>query len=154
MAGMLSPEDLPWLFHVPAELWPWIKTLHIYVVIVWIGALCTLSWLLRHHTKASAQARVELLDLEKRMALTADLMALLTVATGVSWVLVVPGMHLQVWLYPKLGLVGVLLILHLIQRLRVRRAKRDSLDSEPVWMLPALMAAIGAILAFAVAKPV
>ena len=132
----------------------WIRAIHVYAIVTWVGALIGLTFLLKQHAVAAEAARADFLSLEKRVAMAADIGATIAIIAGLFMIVQVPELLTkQPWMHPKLALVAVVLGVHGVQRMRLGKFKRGNVTPNPGWVVPVLEICVLAIILLAVAKP-
>ncbi len=102
-----------------------LKLFHVFVVIVWMGSLLTLTRFLAYQAKEEPGFQLKLGKILKRMYFTVDLPAMvLTVASGIT-ALIVKDVNMKApWLHMKLTFVFFLIVCDLdMGRSIVLRAK-------------------------------
>ena len=132
----------------------WIRAIHFFAFITWAGALISLSFILKQHTRCAQEARKDFIALEKPIALAMDIGATFAIAAGVFMLIEIPDiMKGHGWMHAKLTLIVVLIGLHGFQRARVGKYKRGEVGASPTWVIPAIQATVLAIVVLAAAKP-
>lgn len=113
------------------EALPYLVTVHLLGMVLWLGGLLQLSRVLVLHAKEDASVRPRLSYLEGRLDAGGAIPgAVLTIATGIAQILVMPSGTFATsrWLHWKLLLVIAIVGLHLVLTLRHRRLARERAD--------------------------
>jgi len=131
------------------ETLKWIRVIHLYGMLTWVGGLVGLSFILKQHAKAAEGAYADFIELEKGTAIAMDIGATVTIACGLAMLFSISPSPLkgQGWMHAKLLLVVGLIGLHGFQRMRVGKYKRGTVSPNPGWIIPAVeIVAIGIII--------
>ncbi len=137
------------------ETLKWIRMIHIYGMLTWVGSLVGLSFILKQHTKAAKAAYDDFIQLEKGTAMAMDIGATVVIACGLAMLLSNTSIYLkgQGWMHAKLLLVAALIGLHGLQRVRTGKFKRGEVGAEPGWLIPAVEVVALGIIVLASARP-
>jgi uncharacterized membrane protein len=133
----------------------WLKTGHLVGVFLWIGGLFSVYWMLRFHANAPKDTHERLTLMERSMAMTMDIAAMLAIVCGLGMAFSKGGDHPTTnlfaapgagWFHVKLAVVvlGVLSV-HGMIRARVGKFGRGQVGPVPGWMWSVLLASITAI---------
>ena len=102
----------------PITIYPWIKALHISAVIAWMAGLLYLPRLFVYHAGVAADSPQSAIFkvMERRLYRGIMHPALIMTAASAGLLLAAPGAvdWRQGWIYAKLALVVVLILLHLL----------------------------------------
>jgi uncharacterized membrane protein len=101
----------------------WTLVFHILGIVGWVGGLLVITLALAQHAREnSAEARAELAQLEEKILRSmVHPGAVLTILSGIVLVTTNPSYYLHAfWLYAKLALVLILLVLHAVLLARSR----------------------------------
>ncbi|MCP4447679.1 MAG: hypothetical protein GY811_20435 [Myxococcales bacterium] len=137
------------------ETLKWIRMIHLYAILSWVGALIGISFILRQHAKAAEGAYKDFIELEKGTAITMDISATIAMICGFAMLFSISPSPLkgQGWMHAKLFLVVVLAGIHGMQRMRVGKYKRGNVTAEPGWLIPVVEIAALGIIVLASARP-
>jgi protoporphyrinogen IX oxidase len=138
-----------------AQTYLWIKAIHVFGFVLWIGSMVGLAVLLGAHRRAEATARAALAGAGRGVAMVMDLGATLAIAAGVAMVVSPIGLSpfKQPYFHIKLTVVAVLLVAHVLLRIQVGRARRGREGGPPGWLMPAVLILSAATIWLAVVKP-
>ena len=115
-----------------------VKAAHVIAIVLWVSGLSTIFWMLRFHDHAPKDVRDKLTLMERSIALTTDITALLAIGSGLAlslspvnlWTL--PNEH---WLHVKVTAVVLgILSTHGMLRARIKRYSRGDLKPVPMWV--------------------
>lgn len=137
------------------ETLKWIRMIHLYAMIVWVGSLIGLTFILRQHAKAAEGAYNDFIELEKGTAMTMDIGATIAMAAGLTMLFSISPSPLkgQGWMHAKLLMVAILIGVHGFQRMRVGKFKRGEVSANPGWVIPVAEIAVLAIIVLAATRP-
>ncbi len=137
------------------ETLKWIRMIHLYGMLTWVGGLVGLSFILKQHAKASEAAYKDFIELEKGTAIAMDIGATVAIACGLAMLFSLTPSPLkgQGWMHAKLLLVVGLIGLHGFQRMRVGKFKRGVVTAEPGWLIPAVEIVALGIIVLASTRP-
>ena len=125
-----------------------IKAVHFLGFFLWVGAMIALALAVRAHAAAGDAAREAFERLENAYARAMEIGALLTIACGVTMIVKTPAVvspMKQPYLHIKLTLVVVILAMHGLVRVsmkRVRKGTGGGPGAAVPWLLLAVTAAI------------
>lgn len=127
--------------------------LHVMGVLLWIGGLfATMAFLDAVHAEPEAGPRGRLLEFLRQAAIVPDIGFTVALVFGLHWlfrfkVYENPYMHI------KLALVGVLIAIHVVLRLKVRKAKAgEPFTPPPLALKPAVSLLALGVLIFVITK--
>jgi len=136
------------------EALKWIRVVHLYGMLMWVGSLIGLSFTLRQHAKAAKAAYDDFIALEKGTAMVMDIGALVTMLCGVVMLISHPSLLKgQGWMHAKLLLVVVLIGLHGLQRVRTAKFKRGEVRAGPRWVIAVIELVVLGIIVLVAARP-
>jgi putative membrane protein len=129
---------------------PWVLAFHLVGVVLWMGGLLTFSRVLGYHAREAPSVRPRYTWLEGRLNYLVTIPgAVLTIAFGL-WLARIYGMQwfrVASWMHWKLGLVGVVLILHAFLTAKQRAIARQAPDAHvPRALFAALHGTLGLLL--------
>ena len=105
---------------------PWIRTLHLFGVIFWLGSLLVITSLLALVADEVGVAKERFIVAARGLFLGCNIGAAVAIALGILLIPLEPEVLRQGWLHVKLLLVAILLVVHV--RLYRRIA---ALENEP-----------------------
>jgi len=138
------------------SLYLWVRAAHLISLVLWIGGLSTIYWLLRLHDQAPKEMRDKLTLMERSIALSADIAAMVTIACGLAMALSPINLFAVKgggWLHIKLTVVVVaILSVHGMLRGRIKKFGKGDLKPVPSWMWSLLLAGVTIAIILAVTK--
>ena len=144
-------------------MYQWLLTGHLIGVILWLGTLFAVYWLLRIHAQAPKDVLDKLTLMERSLALTMDLAALLAIGAGLAMALSRGGIHPTGnlfatpgagWFHIKLTVVALgILPVHGMVRAKIGKFSRGEISNIPQWMWSLLLIAIVAIVILVIRGP-
>ncbi len=100
----------------------WFIVLHLFGVIFWLGGLLIVSSMLAAAAQEAGAAQATILVLARRLFNSAcNAGAAITIVFGLLILMSEPEVLRHGWMHAKLGLVGVLIVLHVWMMRRARR---------------------------------
>jgi uncharacterized membrane protein len=137
----------------------WLRAGHLISLFLWIGGLFSVYWLLRLHQHAPKDSHEKLTLMERSIALSMDLAAVIAIGTGLTMALSHTGMSANPhptttlftapgagWFHIKLTLVvlGVLSV-HGMLRARIKRFGMGDFKPVPQWLWSVFMVSLAVI---------
>ena len=133
-------------------MYEWLKAGHIIGDILWLGTMFSVYWLLRLHAQAPRDVLDKLTLMERSLALTMDIAAMLAIGCGLGLAFGHVGTHPttslfaapgSAWIHIKLTAVVLgILPVHGIVRAKVGKFSRGQHPSVPTWPWTLLLIAI------------
>lgn len=137
------------------DTFKWVRAVHIYGFVAWVGALVGCAFALRAHAAAGDAARGAFEALEKRLAMAMDIGATVAIAAGLWMLFGLEPSPLKTggWMHAKLAAVVGLVALHGLVRVKVGRFSRGQVAAPPGWLLAAIELLVAAIVVLAAVRP-
>jgi putative membrane protein len=122
----------------------WLRAAHLISIVLWIGGLTAIYWLLRLHDHAPKEMREKLTLMERSMALSADIAAVVAIGCGLVMALwPVNQFKGGGWLHLKLVVVAAaILSVHGMLRGRIKRFGKGQIKPVPSWIWSLLLAGV------------
>jgi protoporphyrinogen IX oxidase len=139
-----------------AEAYLWVKTVHQFGFVLWVGSMFTLTLVLSAHARATGPARDAFAAAERSIGRAMEVGALLAIACGVIMIVrPVAGVSAikQGWMHIKLTLAVLLIATHGLVRARMARLGRGEGGALPGWVSGAILVIALAMMGLAVVKP-
>jgi putative membrane protein len=132
----------------------WIRALHIFGVLMWMGTMIGLANILAAHGETDLGSRPAFHKLERRAGVAMDIGATIAMVFGIILLLKMPGVMKAGYMHAKLGLIVLgILSSHGYLRVKVRKFREGKVVPLPGF-LPPLLSLIGlAIIVLAVVQP-
>jgi uncharacterized membrane protein len=144
-------------------MYQWLLTGHLIGVFLWLGMLFAVYWLLRVHAQAPKDVHEKLTLMERSLALTMDLAAMLAIGAGLAMALRKDGGHPAStlfaapgagWFHIKLTVVALgILPVHGMVRAKIGKFGRGQISSVPQWMWSVLLVAIVGVVILVIRGP-
>ncbi len=136
------------------DVYVWVKALHIFGMIMWVGTLFGLYLVLAEHGRQGAGVKDAFLALEKRVAMAMDVGAMFAIGSGVALLLgLTPSPLKQGWMHVKLVVVIGFIGAHVYGRIKVRKLRQGDTTSPQPALFALLNLALVIIIIMAVVKP-
>lgn len=138
------------------ETYLWIKAGHTFGFLMWAGSLVGAINILRAHADANAGEAYH--KLEKNVGIAADVGATLTIVFGALMLFLAPGapgVYLTGagYFHAKLLCVVLLIVMHVITRVKIRKFRNGEVKPIPMWLFAATELLTIAIIVLVVVKP-
>jgi uncharacterized membrane protein len=118
-------------------------SIHIVGLVLWISGLTAIYWMLRFHDHAPKEVHEQLTLQERALALSADIMATVTIGTGIAMGLSPVNLFTAGlgWLHLKVAVVLVAILpVHGILRAKIKRFGMGQLTPVAPWTWSLLLA--------------
>jgi len=132
----------------------WVRVIHVFGFLVWIGSLFALYELLYAHAKAGKEAQSTFVDLEKKTAMAMDIGASVAMLGGIYFAI---RAHLFTghggWLHAKLLLVAIIIGFHGFARVKVRKYRNGDIKPVPAIFTLIMTLTVLGIIILALVRP-
>jgi putative membrane protein len=132
----------------------WVKAVHIFGILMWIGTLMGLYQTI-FAIGAASGGRDDLIALARKIAMAMDVGALIAIGGGLGLLFGIDPSPMKLpWMHVKLTLVAVFLGFHVYGRIKLGKLRKGETSTPPPILFALLNLILVAIVIMAVVKPI
>ena len=132
----------------------WVKAVHIFGILMWVGTLMGLYQCIFAMTATSADGRTALVELGRRIAAAMDIGAVIAMGSGIAMIFgIEPSPMKEGWFHVKLAVLLLFLASHVYGRITLGKIRKGGENQLPPVFFALLNAFLITIIIMAVVKP-